>query len=280
MLNLSQGELPRQIQENMIVYMRLFAGLPGMMIVDTEETFWFISNKPAPGDIILRANWPADQAEARIDALLADVGQHLDQCDWFVFPSDQPPDLGQRLEARGMPGGQGGNWLWADLTTLGDSPNVPNNFHIKYVANDGMMREWIKVSEAGFGESLSDFYDAYSRHGYGDDAYSLHYLGYLGETPVTSGTLLDAGGCGVVYDISTPPEFRRQGFGGAITHRIMQEIRRRGHTDTWIWSSNLGQSVYQKLGFINADFGLREHTWKNPYNLGGSDNTLSQQLQL
>ena len=262
MLDLSTGELPHQIQENMIAYMRLFAGLPGMIMVDTEETFWFVSNKPAPGDIILRTNWPADQAEARIDGLLAEMGQHLDQIDWFVFPGDQPSDLRQRLEARGMPAGRGGNWLWCDLTTLGDSPDMSDSFHIEHVRDDRMMREWLNVSETGFGESLPNFYDAYSRHGYGEDAYSLHYIGYLGDTPVTSGTLLDAGGCGVVYDISTPPEYRRQGFAGAMTYRIMQEIRKRSYNETWIWSSKLARSVYQKLGFIDADFGLREHSWK------------------
>jgi hypothetical protein len=41
----------------------------------------------------------------------------------------------------------------------------------------------------------------------------------------------------------------------------MQQIRHRGYADTWIWSSNMAKSVYQKLGYIDADFGLREHSW-------------------
>jgi GNAT superfamily N-acetyltransferase len=109
---------------------------------------------------------------------------------------------------------------------------------------------------------LGCFYDAYARHGYGPAAFSLHYTGYLGHTPVTTGTLLDAGGCAAIYDVSTPPAFRRQGFGAAITHFLMQEIRNRGYTDTWIWSSPLGQSVYQQLGYLPADFGIREHVWR------------------
>lgn len=259
-LDLSNSEIPHQIQGNMIAYMRLFAGNPFVM-QDAEEAFWFACGRPAPGNNILRFRWPHDDVEERIDALFAQIGQHLDQIDWMVFPGDQPSDLNRRLETRGFPGGPGGNWLWADLTSLGAGPTMPGNFHIRQVRDDHMLAEWTQVSEAGFEMELACFYDAYARHGYGPDAFSLHYTGYLGDTPVTSGTLLDAGGGATIYDISTPPRFRGQGFGSAITHALMHEIRRRGYRDTWMWSSNMAKSVYQKLGYVDADFGVREHTW-------------------
>lgn len=262
LLDRSHTAMPRYIQENLIAYMRLFAGLPGIACRDDDEAFWLIC-KDAPGSSILRARWPAGRAEAGIDALFAQVGQHLDEIDWMVFPGDQPADLGQRLEARGMPGGRGGNWLWADLRTLGAAPTTPDGFRLERVRDDRALAVWLRVSETGFGSSdLAVFYDAYARHGYGDDAFSLHYIGYLGDTPVTSGTLLDAGGGASIYDISTPPEFRGQGFGGAITHALMREIYARGYRDTWMWSSNMAQSVYRKLGFVDAEFGLREYHWR------------------
>jgi GNAT superfamily N-acetyltransferase len=260
-LDLSGTEKPRQIQENLMVYMRLFAGLPGMTLYDAES-FWFVSNKSAPGNTILRTRFEASRTEERIDAMLEQIGQYSDHIDWFVFPDDQPADLGKRLEARGMPGGPGGNWLWTDLTSLGADPTAPDHFRIEQVRNDQMLVEWVRVSEAGTGSELAIFYDAYARHGYGPDAFSLHYLGYLDDTPVTAGTLLDAGGCATIYDVSTPPAFRHQGFGRAITHALMQEIRNRGYADTWIWSSTMAKSVYQKLGYIDVDFGLREHSWQ------------------
>ena len=260
-LDLSGIGKPRQIQENLMGYMRLFAGLPGMTLYDAES-FWFVSNKSAPGNMILRTCFEASRAEEQIDAVLEQIGQHSDHIDWFVFPDDQSADLGKRLEARGMPGGPGGNWLWTNLTSLGAAPTAPDHFHIEQVRNDQMLAEWVRVSEAGFGSELAMFYDAYARHGYGPDTFSLHYIGYLDDTPVTSGTLLDAGGCATIYDVSTPPALRHQGFGGAITHALMQEIRHRGYADTWIWSSNMAKRVYQKLGYIEVDFGLREHSWQ------------------
>jgi hypothetical protein len=64
-----------------------------------------------------------------------------------------------------------------------------------------------------------------------------------------------------MYDISTPLASRRQGFGSAITWAMMQEARKRGYDYAWIWSSPMGKSVYSKLGFVAADFGIREYQW-------------------
>jgi hypothetical protein len=192
-LDFSGTEKPRQIQENLMAYMRLFAGLPGMTLYDAES-FWFVSNKPAPGNYILRTRLEACRIEEQISAMLEQIGQYTDHIDWLVFPDDQPADLGKRLEARGIPGGPGGNWLWTDLTSLCAAPTMPDHFRIEQVRNDQMLSEWVRVSEMGFGSELAMFYDVYARHGYGPDAFSLHYIGYADDTPVTSGTLLDAGG--------------------------------------------------------------------------------------
>lgn len=262
-MTIVRAPLESRIQENMIAYMRLFAGLPGITVED-GETFWIVSHRSAPGNAILRARWGDGDTDARLDSLFAQISRHVDQIDWMVFPGDQPADLGQRLEARGMPGGPAGNWLWADLTRMPDAPpmGVPAELRIERVSDDTMMAEWVRVSEAGFEAELACFYDAYARHGYGSDAFSRHYIGYLGKTPVTSGTLLDAGGCAALYDISTPREYRGRGFGSAITHRMMQEMRERGYTESWIWSSNMARHVYQTLGYVDVDFGIREHVWK------------------
>jgi hypothetical protein len=100
-LDLSGTEKPRQIQENLMAYMRLFAELPGITLYDAES-FWFVSNKSAPGNMILRTRFDASRIEEQIDAMLGEIGQYSDQIDWFVFPDDQPADLGKRLPGMGM----------------------------------------------------------------------------------------------------------------------------------------------------------------------------------
>jgi GNAT superfamily N-acetyltransferase len=262
MIDFSKTEKPAQVQSNLIAYMRLFANLPGISMMDASDIFWIVCHRGAPGDGILHTCWSEEQVEDRIDRLFEQMGRLINEIGWMVFPHDQPADLGRRLEARGLPGTRAGNWLWTDLTRLGPAPQAPAGFHIERVQDDAGMAAWVKASEAGFGGELLWFYDAYARHGYGPEAFSIHYIGYQDDTPVTSGTLLDAGGCASIYDVSTPAALRGNGYGGALMHFLMLEIKKRGYPDTWIWASETGKTLYQKLGYVAADFGLREYTWQ------------------
>ncbi len=251
-----------QMQENLIAYFRIFADLPGATFVDADVT-WFVNVKDEPGNHVLRAHITGEPVDQQIDEIIAQFGQHADQIDWLVFPACRPADLGKRLEARGMQAGLGGAWMLADLTV--DPPSAPMvaaGFYIRHVSDATMLEAWKQISAEGFEGDSQIYYDAYANHGFGPDACSLHYIGYLNEQPVTSSTLLLAGGIAGIYDVSTPPAWRRRGFGGAITFAMVQEARQRGYESTWIWSSQMGKSVYSKLGFIAGDFGVREYRWR------------------
>jgi len=272
-----------QIQENMIAYFRLFAGLPGVTFVE-EDVTW-VASKGAPGNQILRTRLldgisPA-ALDQRIDELMRQIGQITDAMDWFVFPGCQPVKLGERVAARGLAGGPdgawtligqiggpGGNWMLADLASLVPAPPLTDSlgakqFHVKYVDNHTMLAAWQQISAEGFEASdYQSFYAAYARHGFGADAFSLHYIGYLDDTPVTSATLLLAGGIAGIFDVSTPVAYRRQGLGSAITWAMLQEAQKRGYADAYVWSSNLGKGVYPRVGFVPVELGLREYQWQ------------------
>lgn len=260
-LNASDLEKIDRMQENLIAYHRIFAGLPEVTFTD-EDYIWFFNSAGMESGNIMRTQISGPDIDGRIEQIINKIGRTTDRIDWLVFPSCRPLDLGKRLEARGMKGGPGGTWMLAHLKSLPPKPSVAGNFGVKYVNGVKMLEEWKRVSAAGFGGNVQSFYDAYARHGFGPDAFSLHYIGYLDDEPVTSATLLLAGGIAGIYDVSTPPSLRRRGFGGAITYATMEEAHNRGYQDVWIWSSPMGKSVYSKLGFIPGDFGVREYQWQ------------------
>lgn len=264
-----------QIQENFITYFRIFAGIPGVRFVEDAAT-WVFTDKGAPGTQVLKSNFSAATVDQQIDAVITAMGQYTSEIDWMVFPGCRPAQLGERLAARGLAGGpdgmwklvgdipsMGGNWMHADLTTLPPAPAVSARFHMVRVNDERMLEAWRQISAEGFGGGeYHNFYQAYARHGFADDALAHHYIGYLDEQPVTSGTLLLAGGSASIYNVSTPSHLRQQGFGGAITYALLVEMRHRGYTWSWIWASHLGKSVYAKLGFVPTDFGIREYQWR------------------
>ena len=272
-------ETVNQLQENLIAYFRVFAGLPGITFVEGEVTW----NVGGPGPHILHAHFPPDHVDQHIDDLIRQIGQAANSVDWFVFPSCQPADLCERVAARGLAGGPdgvwelvgkvggpGGNWLIADLTALPAAPTVSNRFHIEFVRNESMLGDWLQVSLTGFGGTPPPpekwrenyFYAGYARHGFGAEAFSRRYIGYLDDQPVTAATLLLAGGIAGLFDISTPSAFRRQGFGSAISWHLLQEAHRCGYQQAYVWSSDLGKGVYQRVGFVPVALGMREYCWQ------------------
>jgi ribosomal protein S18 acetylase RimI-like enzyme len=264
-----------QIQENFITYFRIFAGIPGIHYVEGAAT-WIATDEGAPGAQMFKSNFPDEAVDQHIDAVITEMGQYTSEIDWMVFPGCRPANLGERLAARALAGGpdgrwklvgdipgMGGNWMFVDLTALQPAPVIPEHFRIVRVQNESMLEAWRQISSEGFGGgSYDNFYQAYARHGFTADGLAHHYIGYLGEQPVTSGTLLLAGGSASIYNVSTPAHLRRQGFGGAITYAMLKEMERRGYTWSWIWASPLGRSVYARLGFITTDFGVREYQWR------------------
>lgn len=255
--DMSRTDLPRQIQANLIAYMHLFTGLPGVSVRSDDELYWTISNRPAPGNFVLRTKAPSAGFQKWLDAKLDAIAAHTDHIDWFIFPHDEPANLNSLFSD---PGGTAGNWLYGSLLEL---PAIapPPGFAVRRVTSDDHLAEWIDVNQIGFGVELPNFHAAYRRHGYGADACSLHFTGYAMDAPVTTGTLLVAGGCAAVYDISTPPALRERGYGTAITRHMLEVARTLGYRDSWIWSSDQGKRVYQALGFGAVDFGIREHTF-------------------
>jgi GNAT superfamily N-acetyltransferase len=133
---------------------------------------------------------------------------------------------------------------------------------IEQVRDHAMLEVWKQVSAAGFGVDIQVHADAYARHGFGPQAVSLHYTGYLDDEPVTSGTLLLAGGIAGIWDVSTPPAHRGKGFGGAITLAMLRTAHERGYQYAWTWSSRMGKRVYERVGFVASDFGVREFPWQ------------------
>lgn len=270
----SGNEYTDQVQENLIAYFRLFEGLPGVTFV--EEDIVFVASQGLPGSQVLRTRVPDEVVEQRLDEALSQIGQSSDGVDWFVFPSCRPDDLGQRLVTHGEAGGPngawrlfgkiggpGGTWMVADLASLANHASVPANFHIKQARDLTQLKAWEKINAKGFGsDNYQIFYDAFARHGFGPEANALHFIGYLGDEPVTSATLFLAGGIASVFNVSTPEALRRQGFGSAITYAALQEAPKRGYQTAYIWSSPLGRGVYGKLGFAITDFGVREYQWQ------------------
>ena len=127
------------------------------------------------------------------------------------------------------------------------------------------MDAWRRASAAGFGVSEATgqrYHDAYVGQPLGSENVELrrHYVGYLKDVPVSSSTLLLAGGIACMWDVSTLPEHRRKGYGACLTRVGLDDARRKGYRYASLNASSLGYSLYRSLGF-NVECAIPEYRW-------------------
>jgi hypothetical protein len=75
------------------------------------------------------------------------------------------------------------------------------------------------------------------------------YLGEAGGQPVTTGLGVTLGSYIAIFNIATPREHRRRGYGAAITARGVADGLAAGAQWSWLQSSAEGYKVYERLGF-------------------------------
>jgi ribosomal protein S18 acetylase RimI-like enzyme len=79
------------------------------------------------------------------------------------------------------------------------------------------------------------------------------YLGEVDGNPVSTGLGVITDASVGVFNIATPPECRRRGYGAALTSRIVKDAFKAGAASAWLQSSTEGYSIYEELGFRNLE---------------------------
>ena len=257
---MTNSELIDALRKNYISYFRLFDGQHGIRVHEDEEVAWIVANRP-PGNHVLRANFDGPTAEERIDSLLRTLEKRTGGIRWLLFPADRPQDLSDRLARRGLATGKGDRWMFRSLHQL-PRQETDGVLCVTQVAARTALRAWWTASARGFGmtqRAAQVWYDAYRRHGFGTDAVALNYCGCVDEETVTTGTMILAGGIAGIYDISTPPSFRRRGFASSLVSHLLAEAQRRGYSHAGLQTAD-SVALYRRLGF-EVGFEEKEFFW-------------------
>jgi GNAT superfamily N-acetyltransferase len=196
------------------------------------------------------ARFTADTADSRIDDVIAWFGARHLPFVWHLGPADRPPDLEQRLTARGfalspdeMPG------MAAPLDAL-PALELPAGASLERVGDLESFRTWLGVVVAGFEMPaiMAETFLRYGDLGFGQGMPEL-LLARLGGRPVATSFAATVGGGVVITNVTTLPDARGQGLGRAITLAAMHHGARAGATIAVLQSTEMGYRVYRGLGF-------------------------------
>jgi GNAT superfamily N-acetyltransferase len=249
----SRETLIAAIQENEVAFWLSRARLAGWKIHEEPGLTWYRSGLRSPMfNGVIRTTLSAKVADARIAETVARFRSEGLPMVWWSGPGRRPLNLGARLLARGLttPGDDPG--MAVDLHVLNEDVSTPAGLTIERVADDAGLRVWMLTLRAsdGLPPSAREPDLALQRPASyaADDDYRL-YLARLNGAPV--GTAAAQIGAGVVglYCVGVIPEARRQGIGAAVALAALRETRGQGYRFGVLGASEMGTSVYRRLGF-------------------------------
>jgi ribosomal protein S18 acetylase RimI-like enzyme len=200
---------------------------------------------------------------------------------WWTEAETRPSDLGQRLQQRGfldMAGQQralaagikqtelGAPCMVADLSRMNEGAlkTVPAGFAIQEVREGSALADFKRV----FVESYEipewagqAWVDATLSFGIGRAPWRM-FVGYLDGQPVATNMLFNGAGVASVYAVATLPSARGKGIGGAITLQPLLLARAEGYRYGVLFSTEMGVSVYQRIGFRLTGARINRYLWR------------------
>ena len=245
-------EISDALERNQWEFIRGFAVVPGVEVVDDEHSLRVATGVPSPlFNPVLRATVPQEDVKALVDDAREWYRRRRLPWSWYVGPASGPGQIAPELERRGFAKVTEPPGMAATLAGVDElDPRVP--LVVERVHDRETVDAWFSVFAPAFELSraaASAFRDLIIAGGFGDDAPMRNYVGYVGGEPVATGSLVPAAGVGGIYNIATRANRRGRGIGRTITWTLMCEAAAAGYQVAILWSTAAGLPVYRRLGF-------------------------------
>jgi GNAT superfamily N-acetyltransferase len=263
----SASDLARTVEANGVEFLLALGRAGGGEERAEPQLAWVIGGSPIDyHNAVVRADLTLEQANQAIAASIELLQAYGVPGTWHVGPSMRPADLGARLIAHGFTYAGDDIGMAIDLSTLPAKLEMLPDLVIDRVRDEQELVIWTRTLAAGFGEGEREAAwvgEMYRRIGLSNQQPWRHYLGRLRGVPVATASLFLGAGVAGIYFVFTLEEARRQGIGAAITHAALRDAHALGYRVGVLGASELGHSVYQRLGFQEyCRIGI--YQWRSP----------------
>lgn len=245
-------EIAAALERNQWEFIRGFAAVPGVEVVDDERTLRVATGVPSPlFNPVLRATVPQEEVSELVSEAREWYRRRRLPWSWYAGPASGPGAIVPELERRGFAKVTEPPGMAADLATL-DQLDPGHPVTVERVTDDKLIDAWFSVFAPAFDLSraaAAAFRELIVAAGLDDSASMRNYVAYFGGEPVATGSLVPAAGVGGIYNIATRADRRGRGIGRAITWSLMHEAAQLGYSVAILWSTTAGLPVYRRLGF-------------------------------
>jgi ribosomal protein S18 acetylase RimI-like enzyme len=229
-------------------WMRLGDLVEGARINRNDGALVGVTGLPVP---TLNGVWAPDPPPAARLAVLLDGVAAADVPYCLEVPSTAPAEIAAMAEQRGMARDDDiPLMLLSDVAAVAHTP-VPTGLTFRQLGADDLELH-AKVAAAGFGAPPEVFEQLVGPRWLTTEGAAVLVAELEGE-PVCTGVSLTVNARVGVFNIATPPQHQRHGYGAALTARLVADAALRGARSAWLQSSPAGYAVYERLGFQTVD---------------------------
>src|SRR5262249_1148933 len=167
---LSTPALVRAIEANLFAAWASFGHWPQVELYDGPDLMRVITGVPFPWcNGVFRAQLPPQETDATIAATLTHFkARHLPLI-WWTGPSTRPTDLGERLQAHGLPQAEEAPGMAGNLGAWPGEGPTPAGLTIEPVGEVQTLRRWLRPFALGFefpDVAATAFFDCYVSLGF------------------------------------------------------------------------------------------------------------------
>lgn len=190
-------------------------------------------------------------------------------CTWWVWPTTQPPDLGNALMKAGFAYRGEGPGMGRDLATLPERAPVPG-LAVSHVRDDTSLAAWLRASHRDEADAAEEGEVVLtSQIVLAPDFPGGLLIGTLDGLPVATSMYfgprgdeahVEGGAVAAISWVMTVPEARRRGIGASLTLAALRAAREDGYRAAVLMASPLGEPVYRRLGFAEI-CRIRSYRW-------------------
>jgi len=168
----------------------------------------------------------------------------------LMFESGAEHPVEQEVRARG--------WVVVEeepalvMTPLPLPPPAPLRLQIRRVTEEAELPALYDTLAAGFGMTDDAFESMKPHAACVRDPDLGYFLGSVEGRPVVVATVMCTEGIGVIAGVATRPEFRRRGYGTALTWAAVAAAAARGCTAAVLGAGDMSYRLYVAMGFVPA----------------------------
>jgi ribosomal protein S18 acetylase RimI-like enzyme len=244
------------VEQAFETHWRHFGLYPGAGLCDEDGVLWFESPiRHLPYNWVIRTRIPADRdADAVLERVAATFRVRDVPFMWIHRPSDEPPDLGERLLALGLSLGETATGMDLELADYEPRPNRTGAQVVETGDDEARLQDYEELIRTYWSVPDSDRHhiQTLNRYWTGERSPGVRLVAYLDGVPV--GKLFmnteEAPSHVAIYGVAVKPEARGRGIAGALMDDALARAIAAGARRCVLHSSEMALPMYTRMGFV------------------------------